>query len=417
MPRRASWRGGSASVRAPRRVSGLSEAERVARASYGRLVALLAARTRDIAAAEDALSDAFAAALSTWPEKGAPDNPEAWLYAAARRRLIDAARRRETAAQHEATLLLLDEEMREQDEGADPRLGLLFACAHPAIDQGVRTALMLQTVLGFTAHQIAFAFMMEPAALSQRLVRAKAKLKHAGPTFKTPDVDVWPERLEAVLEAIYACYGASFDDSGRSDLAIEALYLSEILAALLPRAGEALGLRALLLHLEARTPARRDETGAYVPLLAQDTKMWRQDLLREGERVLQAAFAMKRVGRFQLEAAIQSAYAARAWRGSPDWGALLVLYDALLKIAPSDVVQLNRVAVVAQIEGPAAGLKALTSLDSLLQSYQPYWALKADLLRRDDRKRDARSAYDRAIDLTPDPVVQKFLRERRDGCD
>jgi RNA polymerase sigma-70 factor (ECF subfamily) len=306
----------------------------------------------------------------------------------------------------------LDEDMRAGASDIDPRLGLLFACAHPAIDAGVRTALMLQTVLGFTAQEIARAFMMEPATLSQRLVRAKAKLKAAGLRFAAPDVDVWPERLNAVLEAIYACYGAGYDDAARHDLAHEALYLSELLAALLPGAAEVLGLRALVLHVEARAPARRDNGGAYVPLSAQDPKTWRADLIAEAERTLRAAQALKSVGRFQLEAAIQSAYAARAWRGVADYDALLVLYDGLLRIAPSDVVRLNRAAVLAEAHGASAAMSAIAPLEHALNAYQPFWALKADLSSRVGDHGEARAAYGRAIALCTDAAMKQFLERK-----
>ncbi|HRP11543.1 MAG TPA: sigma factor, partial [Terricaulis sp.] len=270
-------------------------AERVARESYGRLLALLAARTRDVAGAEDALAEAFAAALTAWPRSGAPDNPEAWLFSAAKRKLIDAARRARTAAVGEAEIVRGIEELAAEAAGAgDHRLGLLFACTHPEIEPNARTPLMLQAVLGFSAERIAAAFMLAPAAMSQRLVRAKRKLRDVGAAFAVPEVGAWPARFGAVLEAIYAAYAAGWDDPlgvepARRGLADEAIWLGRVLAAQLPEEPEALGLLALMLHLEARRAARRTAQGDYVPLDQQDVALWRRDLIAEGEALLRAA--------------------------------------------------------------------------------------------------------------------------------
>jgi RNA polymerase sigma-70 factor (ECF subfamily) len=297
-------------------------ADRAARESYGKLVAFLAAQTRDLAAAEDALAEAFAAARRAWPQTGVPDNPEAWLFAAARRRIIDAARRARTARDHAAEeIALRGPDPPEEDDPVtvpDRRLGLLFACAHPAIDPAARTPLMLQMVLGLPAERIAAAFLIEPAAMGQRLVRAKRKIKDAGIPFDVPGPDEWHGRLDAVLNAIYAAYADGWgdpagEDAARVELASEALWLCEILVAMLPKQAEALGLRALLLHLHARRRARRDGEGRYVALDAQDPALWDIDAIREAEQLLFRASRLGRIGRFQLEAAIQSAHAARAF--------------------------------------------------------------------------------------------------------
>lgn len=396
-------------------------AERVARESYGRLLALLIARTRDVAAAEDALADAFAAALTAWPRVGAPDNPEAWLFAAAKRKLIDAARRVQTAAAGEADIARRMEEIEASlAERVEPdrRLGLMFACAHPEIDAAARTPLMLQTVLGLSAERIAAAFLVAPAAMSQRLVRAKKRIAEARIAFDVPAPHEWPARLDGVLQAIYAVYGEGWADAEGLDpdrvaLADEAIWLATVLVQQVPHEPEALGLLALLLHLEARRPARH-VNGRFVPLEEQDVSLWRTAMQGEAEMLLLTAAKADRLGRFQLEAAIQSAHTSRRVRGEADWDAIILLYDALAKFAPSPVVRLNQIAALERRNGAAVGLSALDALDApALRSYQPYWALRADLLAKLDRADEARAAYDEAIARERDPAVIRFLNERR----
>ena len=412
MPRRALRRRRTQEVHLS---SPLQPAERVARESYGRLLAYLAARARDVTAAEDALAEAFASALRVWPRAGAPDNPEAWLYAAARRRLIDASRRAAVARAGADRIALALEEI-EADMAAgtdipDRRLGLMFACAHPALDPGVRTALMLQTVLGLGADRIAAAFMVEPAAMGQRLVRAKRKIRDAGMPFDIPAPDVWPERIGAVLDAIYAAFGEGWADGGQRALAEEAIWLSRVLVHEAPQEPEALGLLALMLHLEARQAARRDADGRYVPLAEQDCARWNAAMIAEAERLLSRAAAMQRVGRFQLEAAIQSAHAARARSGVTDWAAIVDLYDGLIALNDSPVARLNRAAASARIVGPARALSDLEALSAALADYQPYWALRAHLLRETGRAADAQAAYGEAIAREQDAAVRAYLRE------
>ncbi len=406
-------------------MSAAAAAERVARESYGRLLALLAARTRDVAAAEDALADAFAAALSAWPRGGAPDNPEAWLFAAAKRKLIDVARRSRTAAAGEQQIALgieeLEAEMSSRDV-PDRRLGLMFTCAHPAIEESVRTPLMLQAVLGFSAERIAAAFLMEPAAMSQRLVRAKKKIRDAGIGFDIPEPFEWRARFAAVLDAIYAAYTAGWSDPLGADperrgLAEEAVWLARVLAAQMPEEPEPLGLLSLLLHLEARRPARRDAEGRFVPLDEQDVGLWRREMLAEAEARLRAASAAKRPGRYQFEAAIQSAHATRTWRGEADWDAIVLLYQALSELTGSPVARLNAAAAAARRDGPEAGLAAADAVLAgfpVLKDYQPYWALRADLCARLGRREAARAAYDEAIAREADRAVIAFLQMRRD---
>jgi len=395
-------------------------AQAVARQSYGKLVAFLAARTRDVAAAEDALADAFAAALASWPKRGVPDNPQAWLLTAARRKSIDEGRRRKRGEDAASHLILLADEMATlpQHDIPDERLALMFACAHPAIDEAVRAPLILQTVLGFDAAATASAFLVAPSAMGQRLVRAKSKIRGAGIPFRVPARDELSPRLDAVLQAIYAAYAVGWSDPAGTDpqrrnLASEAIWLGRLVVSLLPDEAEALGLLALMLHAEARRAARRDADGAFVPLSEQDTRSWDTAMMEEAEALLRRAGAMESLGRFQLEAAVQSAHNVRRLAGSADWEAIVALYDALYTLTASPIVALNRAVARAETESPAAGLAALEALsaDPRLAQHQPYWAARADLLARCGR--DADDAYAQAIGLESDPAVRRFLLARR----
>ncbi|HTW27094.1 MAG TPA: DUF6596 domain-containing protein [Acetobacteraceae bacterium] len=397
-------------------------AEAAARHGYGRLLAFLAARTGDVGAAEDALADAFAAALSDWPASGIPDRPEAWLLTVARRRLIDAVRRRQTTALAETELrrtMVARAIGSRRATIPDHRLALMFVCAHPAIDPGIRAALMLQTVLGFDAASIASAFLVSPVAMRQRLARAKTKIRQAGIAFRVPDRALLAERLPAVLDAIYAVYSEGWSDpagtdSRRSNLAGEGLWLGRLVTALLPDEPEALGLLALMLHAEARRGARRDASGGYVPLDAQDPVAWDPATIAEAEALLFRAAAAGRPGRYQLEAAVQSAHAARRLTGRTDWAAILGLYDALATLTGSPVVAINRAVAVAECAGAKAGLAALESAAAggRLADYQPYWAARAGLLARRGAAGPAREAYRRAIGLERDRAVRDFLIAR-----
>lgn len=398
-------------------------AEAAARRSYGKLVAFLAARTRDVAGAEDALADAFASALEAWPARGIPDNPEAWLLTAARRRLIDESRKRKTAEGAGEHLLLLEELASSDDEAdaiPDDRLALMFACAHPAIDAGMRAPLMLQTILGFDAAAIGSAFLVAPSTMGQRLVRAKARIRQAGIPFRIPAQEELAARLDAVLNAIYAAYAEGWVDAAGTDvrrrnLAQEAIWLGRLVASLLPQSAEALGLLSLMLHSHARRKARRAADGAYVPLAEQDTALWDAALMDEAEAALQQASRMNTIGRFQLEAAVQSAHAVRRMSGSTDWAAIESLYEALATMSDSPVVQINRAVALAHTQGPQAGLALLDSLagDARLADYQPYWAARAGLLAQMGAKDQADAAYERASGLERDEAVRRFLQGRR----
>ncbi|TSE08337.1 RNA polymerase sigma factor [Mesorhizobium intechi] len=398
-------------------------AEAAARQSYGKLVAWLAARTRDVTAAEDALADAFAAALERWPKSGVPEKPEAWLLAVARRRRVDAVRRRLTREAARDHLKLIAEEMEARmtdEELPDERLRLMFACAHPAIEPGVRAPLILQTVLGFDAATIASAFLVSPATMGQRLVRAKTRIRETGIPFRVPERAELGERLGAVLEAIYAAFAEGWSDPAgtetqRRNLATEGIWLGRLVATLMPQEPEALGLLALMLFAEARRAARRNAEGDFVPLAEQDCDLWDRALIDEAEMLLSHAAASGVVGRYQLEAAVQSAHAARRLTGRTDWPAIRALYDALFSIAGSPVVAINRAVALAETEGAVAGLAALYVLgdDKRLNGYQPYWAARAGLLARLGQVPQATEAYDRAIGLERDPAVRRFLQGKR----
>ena len=403
-------------------------ADAVARRSYGKLVAFLAARTRDVASVEDALSEAFASALADWPRNGCPDNPEGWLLTAARRKLIDFARRRRTGEAAEGELHLLAEELEAAAAAVgdayaqipDQRLALMFACAHPAIEPNVRAPLILQVLLGLDAAMIASAFLTAPATMGQRLVRAKDKIRQAGIPFRIPEREELPGRLGAVLDAIYAAFSEGWTDSGgtdvaRRDLAEEALFLGQLVAQLLPDEPEALGLLALMLHVEARRSARRNTRGEYIPLAGQDMSLWNEEMIGAAETLLRRASLRDSIGRYQLEGALQSAHVHRRRTSEANWPAVVQLYDALLALSGSPVIAINRALALAEVQGAAAALQALQEWadDKRLTEYQPYWAARAELLARTGACDEACQAYDIAIGLERDPAVRHFLQQRQ----
>ena len=399
-----------------------STADAVARRSYGKLVAFLAARTRDVAGAEDALSEAFAAALADWPRSGCPENPEAWLMTVARRKFLNAvrSRRREVSSEDLEEMADAVEAGAEAAEIPDRRLALMFTCAHPAIDAGIRAPLMLQAVLGLDAARIASAFLVSPATMGQRLVRAKNKIRETQIPFRIPGPEELRARLVAVLDAIYAAFAegwmdAAGTDVARRDLAEEAIYLCRLVTELLPNEPEGLGLLALMLHAEARRPARRNFDGEYVPLANQDPERWNTRMIDEAEALLLRASALRTVGRYQLEGAIQSAHVAGRRGGRADWAAVVQLYDALLAISDSPVAAVNRALALAELHGTEAALDALNhaATDSRLAEYQPYWAARAELLTRTGAREEARHAYEVAIGMERDASVRQFLEQRR----
>jgi RNA polymerase sigma-70 factor (ECF subfamily) len=303
----------------------------------------------------------------------------------------------------------------------DERLTLLFVCAHPAIDPAARAPLMLQTVFGFDAARIAPAFLVAPATMAQRLVRAKAKIRDAGIAFAVPEPGELAARLDGVLDAIYAAYGSAWDDVASADpsrqgLAEETIWLASLTAWLVPKEPEAFGLVALLLFCAARRDARRAPDGAFVPLSAQDPARWSRPMIAQAEASLAAASTLKRLGRFQFEAAIQSAHVTRILTGKPDWSEIALLYEGLVREAPTIAALVGRAAAVAEADGTAHGLTLLDAIEAReIEAYQPYWALRAHLLKRAGREDDAARGFDRAIGLTEDPAVRDHLLARRAG--
>ena len=397
-------------------------ADSVARRSYGKLVAFLASRTQDVDAAEDALAEAFAAALLDWPRNGCPANPEAWLLTVARRKFLDSVRGPRPSQGSEEIERMAESLAAAEREGdfPDERLGLLFACAHPAIAPGIRAPLMLQAVLGFDAARIGSVFLISPATMGQRLVRAKQKIRQAGIPLRIPEREELHERLGAVLDAIYAAFAegwidASGTDVARRELASEAIYLGRLVTELLPGEPEAMGLLALMLYAESRRRARRDANGEYVPMAEQAIEAWDTAMIVEAEALLLRASALATLGRYQLEAAIQSAHIERRRTRRATWQDVVELYDALLSLFPTPVVAMNRALAIAERDGPLAGLQALEQVapDARLAQYQPWWAARAELLARNGRSAEARAAYDMAIGLEKDDSVRRFLDRRR----
>lgn len=398
-------------------------AANVARESYAQLVSYLAVRTNgDIAGAEDALSDAFLAALKQWPQEGIPRNPNAWLLQIARRKWIDSQRRSQTRRSSEKSLIHAIETGVLEAEIAydfpDDRLKLLFVCAHPAIDVAARAPLMLQIVLGMDAEKISSIFLTSPAAMSQRLVRVKSKIRDAGIPFRIPERGEWNERVAFVLDAIYAAYTAGRNECDGSGVAFteDALWLARAAVELLPHESEALGLLALILHDHARRRARI-VAGKYVPLHLQDTQLWDSRMQQQAESMLQQAATCKRVGRFQLEAAIQSVHASRAICGTIHWHAIAGFYDLLTTHTPAIGAAIGRAIAHARVSGALVGLKLLDELPATsTQDHLPYWAARAHLLADAQLRAEAAHAYHQAISLCTDVAMRAYLEEAFVSC-
>jgi RNA polymerase sigma-70 factor, ECF subfamily len=385
-------------------------AEDAARTSYGRLLSILVAGSRDIAAAEDALAGAFEAALRIWPDRGVPQNPDAWLVTTARNALHNDRRHRGVQTAAIPDLLLHHEALADSNAFPDDRLRLLFLCAHPALDEGIRTPLMLQTVLGLDADRIALAFVLAPAAMAQRLVRAKAKIRDAGLRFVLTEAELASDRLTDVLDAIYAAFGTGWDSAGDDGLVDEAIYLARLIVALLPQEPEPQGLLALMLYCDARRAARRDAEGRFVPLDRQDARLWNRDMIIQAEGLLTAASRHGRFGRYLCEAAIQSVHVQRPLTGATNYAALELLYGLLHHHAPSLGAAVSLAAVLVETGEFARAHAVLDTLpDARRQQYQPYWVTRARLARATGDTALARDALARALALTGDAAARDHL--------
>jgi RNA polymerase sigma-70 factor (ECF subfamily) len=391
------------------------QAEHAARASYGRLLSILAARSGDIAAAEDALADAFAAALVQWPRDGVPDNPPAWLLIVARRSIGHGSARRRTADAAVDMVRLLQDERDASVANAfgDQRLALMFVCAHPAIDAEAQAPLMLQTVLGLDAAHIAACFLVSSTTMGQRLVRAKRKIRDAGISFAIPEPAHAAARVGAVLSAIYAAFGTAWEDVTGADgklvgLSAEAIWLGRLLRQLLPDDPEVMGLLSLMLHCEARRDARRDAAGAFVPLHRQDRARWSRAMIVEAEALLGRAAQACAPGRFQTEAAIQSLHAHQRLTGERFTEPLARFYDLLARYAPTTGVLVARAVAYAENGDPASALHQLGAVDDAA-GYQPWWAARARICWLAGDEQSAWAAARAAAGLSADPSVRRFL--------
>lgn len=392
-----------------------------ARKSLGKLVAIIAARTGDIAGAEDAVSSAFLRALDVWERTGVPDNPEGWLLTVARNSAFDGARgvRRAAQAQGVIEMLIAERAGGELPEWPDERLKLVFACAHPAIAPSMRAPLILQTVLGVDAARIASAFLVAPNTMGVALSRAKEKIAQARIPFAVPDESQLPARAAAVLDAVYAAYcigwdGTHAEPERSGPLASEALWLASLIARLLPREAETHGLFALVLACEARRKARR-AGGRYVPVAEQDVALWDRAMMADADKALRVAAKLARPGRYQIEAAIQLAHLARADGKEPGVATMLSLYDRLVALSPTVGARLARAAVMGEAGNPQQALAEVEALASACAAHQPWWAVRAGLLARMARHSEARASYTRAAELSVDDAVKAFLLARAEA--
>ena len=398
-------------------MEGQREIERVARESYGRLVAFLAADTHDLQEAEDLLADSVAAALQRWKRDGIPKSPEAWLLSVARRKHVDLIRRR--GIQSEVIeKLSIDPTDTRQSVNPDRRLQLLFLCAHPDIEPKTQTPLMLNVIFGFSARDISGPFFLSPSAMSQRLVRAKKKIKDLKLKWEMPCPAQFPSRLGAVLDSIYCAFGLGWDDiagaeSSGTAMSDEAIWLTRFLLKTLPHEPEVMGLMALMLYSHARRAARIGAGGEFVPLNEQDMDLWNIPMMDEADSFLAKAGAYQRPGPYQLEACIQAAHAERRLTGHPNWEAILKFYDSINQSAPT---MGSRVSQAGAYLAAGRTAKAKTTFDQLCpdqyKAYQPYWVLKANLEQLENHSEAAMKAASIAIGLTESAPIKKYLKAK-----
>ncbi|GAA1644017.1 sigma factor-like helix-turn-helix DNA-binding protein [Nonomuraea maheshkhaliensis] len=399
---------------------------RAHREEWARVVAALTRRFGDLDIAEESAAEAFATAVERWPADGLPPNPGAWLTTTANRKAIDRIRRENKRDDKHKAAQLVNDTAPPEPLGAidDDRLRLIFTCCHPALAMGARVALTLRMVGGLTVPEIAGAFLVQRTTMEQRITRAKAKIKAAGIPYRMPSAGDLPVRVSGVLAVLFLVFNEGYLASGpdsdpvRHDLTAEALRLTRLLRALLPDDGEVAGLLALMLLIEARRPARVSTGGELVPLAEQDRGVWDAELIAEGHRLvrerLAAAAAGAAPGRYQILAAINAVHTSARDSGDTDWSQVLALYDQLVHLDPSPIVTLNRAVAVAELDGPQAALAVVDGLAEALAGYHAYHATRADLLRRLGRGREARLAYEQAIDLAGNTAETAYLTRRRD---